>query len=193
MADVPADVSAAFLGCPATPTTWPGDPPPFPQPACEDALPDAWLDLGTDPSPTLAVQIGNVDPYSKAFKPLQDGGWAALIHGFQGLTHVEVVPSVTVAWPQPGQLKASVAITGRFGCNVVAVSAVSTLFMNQQAAGTWSEPAKPKYTVFDFAGEKSWQLCGKWLELRARVRVPDGRWGEVRRRVRLWDTAPTAP
>jgi hypothetical protein len=159
--------------------------------ACAETLPQVWLDAGLDPQPTLAVELGQY--VTEGFAPYQDGSWAPIIHGWQGLTHVPGDLRVTVPGASGGVLKSSQVRIGRMDCVVRTGTSPSSHSLVPVGPGQWGSPSEVTLAVFDVGGFESWKLCGRWLDLRVLVRVSDGRWGQQRLRLRLWDTEPTQP
>ena len=82
---------------------------------------------------------------------------------------------------------------GKLDCEVHTGTSQSSHGLVPVGPAQWGKPTDVTLAVLDVPGFDSWKLCGRWLDLRVAVRVPDGRWGKTRMRLRLWDTEPTQP
>ncbi len=169
------------------------NPLPAPDFGCCEAPIDFFPNQQTNPPPpTLDIEIGRWDPVAKTFEPFEDGGWAELEIGPQGMFHVWTsarlkLPGVT------GKLRtARVRARGFDGCKLVAGNSMPKISLEPEPGdtGKWVySPTKNAgwVTVFGYGPWHACRYCGHWLDLRVAVRdVETGAWGEGKVRVRTY-------
>ena len=158
-------------------------------------LPDAWTEAGLAATADLVVELGQFATPTAAFVAYPAGGWAAIVHGPQGLTHIVADVRVTALGMPAVQMTAAVQRSADFvGCAPLSgAQAASVAVVPLGIPGQFGHPGKQKVAVFPVAGNQSTSICGAWLDVRAAVRLPNGRWGTTRRVLRLWDDWPAPP
>ena len=185
----------ATSACVFAPVGSAGPPPCAAATPCPLALPAAWTEAGLAATPDVFVELGQYVTPSAAFVAYAEGSWAAIVHGPQGLTHIVADVRVTAPGMPTEQVTAAVQRSADYtGCLPLSgAQAASVALVPLGIPGQFGHPGKQKVAVFPVAGSQSATLCGAWLDVRAAVRLPNGRWGETRRVLRLWDQAPAPP
>ncbi len=174
--------------CPLSPNYTPGPPPTTPETDCPDDPPQVWKDAGLVPVATLPIDLGQY--VSETFAAYEDGGWAAITHGPQGLTHVVMDVRMNIPDLTGDKVKISGMRAGRFDCTLVASAEPSTQQLMPIGNGNWGNPLQQARIIFPVAGADSAKLCSKWLDVRVLIRLTDGRWGKRRIWLRLYDQLP---
>ncbi|MSP92370.1 MAG: hypothetical protein EXR79_11295 [Myxococcales bacterium] len=148
---------------------------------------------GPTPPPTLTVELGAVHPKTGAFVPYQDGQWAPIVHGVQGGIHVWTALRTTLPGFQGAKATLEVGANSYLDCKNVATELARKpiAFADPSQPGTWTTASlllPPTPVAFD--ENVPGPYCGKWIVLRAEVRLPGTQqWGHAVKVLRLYDLA----
>lgn len=184
-ADTPRTPQPCPTGAPPQGSLVPADPP-----SSDAQCPLPPWSMAKSGAATLAIEIGDYGP--TGFSRWASGAWRPIVHGPQGGIHVTAALRVSRFNAKPiGMCKLLIERVGQVGCAIVTATepfaaggaVVAADPGTVAAAGT----AGVMY-ILPVPGALSWQYCGRWMRLVARVRLPDGAWGEAASWIRLFDT-----
>jgi hypothetical protein len=152
------------------------------------------LNKPTLPAPSLQIVMGRGDVKTKQVAPFEHGEFVPLVHGGQGLLHVDVAIRVTIPGAKGADRKLRLIARAFSTCDAVGIANQPTLWAGAATdkAETFHNIGKVVpgvHVVINTPGSQSLKCCGAWFEMRVWVLDHEsGAWGTASAQVRAHDT-----